>query len=113
MRIHEFEVPEPGEPTIEIKELNVTEYGEIATQAAKLNPLDVMSNTVHERKLQRLACIRGYGKLHVSNGDKPHDILVAMSVRAQDFLDLAFDHVHNIREAEAKPFFATQKTTEV
>ena len=112
-RIHEFTIPGPGSPTLEIIELTVTRYNSIAKQAAKDHPLDLVGGTVLEANLKRLACIRGYGKKHVSQGDKPHDILAEMSCRAQGFLDAAIDHVHDVRAEEIKPFFGTQKTTEV
>jgi len=135
-RIHTFETPEPGE--IEILELTGTEVQRIAEQASKDHPLDIVRGTVIEASLKRLQCIRGYrrfeapsGKapagalslpeskpkvvvdLHVANGDRPHDILAAMSARMLAFTDAAVDHVHEVRPEELKPFLSTHRTKEV
>ncbi len=112
-RIHVFTVPEHGDPDLEIVELTVTRYNDIARAAAKDHPLDIVGGTVVEASLKRVACIRGYKDEHVDKGAKPHDILAAMSCRAQGFLDSAIDYVHDVRGEEMKPFFGTQKTTEV
>lgn len=132
-RVHEFDTPEFE--TIEILELTATEVQRIAEQASRDHPLDIIKSTVIESKLKRLQCARGYTRfdpdgfvprkgdkppqgmrlvdLHVSNGDRPHDILGAMTARATRFCDAAVDHVHDIRSEEMAPFFGTRRTTEI
>jgi len=127
-RIHTFETPEPG--TIEILELTGNEIQRIAEQAAKDHPLDIVSGSVIEAKLKRLACIRAYVRrdtspapegvaksplvdIRVSSDVGAHDVLASMSARALAFLDRAIDHVHEVRPEELKPFLSTQTVTEV
>ncbi len=128
-RIHEFDLPEPGDPVIEILELSGVEIQRLAEQAAKDHPLEIVKSTLIEAKLKRLQCIRGYQRfelepkpdrprelavdLHVSKGARSHDILDAMSARELSFLDAAIDNVHEVRADEMRPFFGTKRTKEV
>lgn len=113
-KIHTFTVPEPGEPKLEIAELTVTQVLRIADNAARDDGLNILAGAQKQASAKRLLAIRAYGDLRVdSNGTGPQDILGVMSVRALGFLDVAIDHVHDVRAEETAPFFATMKTKEV